>query len=67
MTADTAPARRQRVLVTGGAGFLGINLLRYLHARGYDVASLDIAEFTYPDMLPHCDVVLGDIRKVDDV
>ncbi len=67
MTVENAPARRQRVLVTGGAGFLGINLLRYLHARGYDLASLDIAEFTYPDIAPHCDIVLGDIRKVDDV
>lgn len=67
MTSDHTSARRPRVLVTGGSGFLGINLLRYLHARGYDVASLDIAEFTYPDMQPHCDVVLGDIRRADDV
>ena len=39
----------QTVLITGGAGFLGINLTRYLLARGYKVVSLDIADFTYPE------------------
>lgn len=38
-----------RVLITGGAGFLGINLTRYLLARGYLVRSLDIAPFDYPE------------------
>ena len=38
-----------RYLITGGAGFLGINLARFLLARGYQVTSLDIAEFNYPE------------------
>ena len=31
-----------RVLVTGGAGFIGAHLCSYLHQNGYDVTSLDI-------------------------
>lgn len=50
-----------RVLVTGGAGFLGINLSRYLLARGYRVRSLDIARFDYPER-GAVEVVQGDVR-----
>ena len=39
----------QTYLITGGAGFLGINLARYLLARGHRVISYDIAEFNYPE------------------
>jgi nucleoside-diphosphate-sugar epimerase len=53
---------RQKVLITGGAGFLGINLIRYLDARGYDLVSLDIADFDYPDMRDKITIVRGDIR-----
>jgi nucleoside-diphosphate-sugar epimerase len=51
-----------KVLVTGGAGFLGINLIRYLHERGHECVSLDIADFDYPDMKDKITVVKGDIR-----
>jgi nucleoside-diphosphate-sugar epimerase len=48
-------------LLTGGAGFLGINLVRFLLARGHQVRSLDIAPFDYPER-PEVDVIDGDIR-----
>ena len=57
---------KQWCLVTGGAGFLGINLVRYLLQRGYAVRSMDIAEFDYPER--HLiDVMKSDIRDPDAV
>ena len=56
-----------KVLITGGAGFLGINLVRYLYDRGYDIVSLDIADFDYPDMKDKITIVKGDIRNEQDV
>jgi nucleoside-diphosphate-sugar epimerase len=56
-----------KVLVTGGAGFLGINLIRYLHERGHEIVSLDLLEFDYPDMNDKITAVLGDIRSAQDV
>lgn len=39
-----------KVLVTGGAGFLGINLIRLLMDKGIDdIVSVDIADFDYPE------------------
>ena len=51
-----------RYLITGGAGFLGINLTRFLLARGHAVTSLDIADFEYPDVAEHVHVIRGDVR-----
>jgi nucleoside-diphosphate-sugar epimerase len=52
-----------KVLITGGAGFLGINLIRYLHPKGYTLRSFDLADFTYPDMSQHVMAMTGDIRN----
>jgi nucleoside-diphosphate-sugar epimerase len=51
-----------KVLVTGGSGFLGINLIRFLHERGHEAVNLDIADFDYPDMKDKITDVRGDIR-----
>ena len=38
-----------RVLITGGSGFIGTNLVAHLHARGDEVASFDLAPPRNPD------------------
>lgn len=49
------------VLVTGGSGFLGINLIRHLLRRRCKVVSFDIAPFDYPEADRIVSVV-GDVR-----
>jgi len=51
-----------KYLITGGAGFLGINLVRYLLEKGHEVTSLDMAEFDYEDCKDRVRSVTGDIR-----
>lgn len=53
--------------VTGGAGFLGINLARHLLAQGHRVVSLDVAPFDYPDVKHRVIAVTGDIRRPADL
>jgi nucleoside-diphosphate-sugar epimerase len=55
-----------RYLVTGGSGFLGINLIRHLLGLGHEVVSLDIAEFDYPERT-RIRAILGDVRNRTDV
>ena len=52
----------KKVLITGGAGFLGINLVRHLLSRGYEVASLDVEPFDYPER-DRVQIIRGDIRN----
>ena len=54
-------------LITGGAGFLGINLVRHLLAKQQCVTVLDIAPFDYPDVNAQVRVICGDIRKRENV
>jgi len=55
------------VLITGGSGFLGINLCRHLHKKGFKIHVLDLVEFDYSDMADKIKFFKGDIRNPEDV
>lgn len=57
---------RSTYLITGGAGFLGINLCRFLLPHGVALRSLDIAPFDYPER-GAIEAILGDIRDATTV
>lgn len=52
-----------KILITGGSGFLGINLIRYLLNRNHDIISVDISDFNYPEIKNKIKIVKGDIRN----
>lgn len=55
-----------KILITGGAGFLGINMVRHLLNNGHDVTSLDIADFDYPEK-NKIKEIKGDVRNRETV
>lgn len=52
--------------ITGGAGFFGINMTRYLLARGHKVVSYDITPFDYPEKDKITEIT-ADIRHFEDL
>ena len=57
----------KKILITGGSGFMGINLIRYLLKKGYkNISVLDYADFKYPEK-NQINFILGDIRDIKKV
>lgn len=56
-----------KYLITGGAGFLGINLTRYLLGKGQTVVSYDISnEYNYPEKkFGTVTIITDDIRNIN--
>lgn len=55
-------SKKKKVLITGGAGFLGINLVRHLLKKGYEVISYDLMPFDYSEKSKITEIQ-GDIRN----
>ena len=59
----------KRVLVTGGAGSIGIDLSRRLSENGYLVRVLDlpVCDFSHLETIGGLEIITGDITKEDDL
>lgn len=59
------PKETKTYLLTGGAGFLGINLTRYLLTKKQKVIILDLVPFDYEDVKDKVTFISGDIRNLE--
>ena len=56
-----------KIYITGISGFLSINLVRHLLAKGYDdIAGIDLVDFDYPER-DRINFKQGDIRSIQDL
>jgi nucleoside-diphosphate-sugar epimerase len=53
-----------KVLITGGAGFLGLHLARFFSQKKYEVYLLDIADFDKKEYPKNCRFINVDIRNM---
>jgi UDP-glucose 4-epimerase len=56
-----------RVLVTGGAGYIGSHTVRRLLAAGHDVTVYDGLEHGHRRAVPAERLVVGDLRDIEHV
>src|SRR3954464_11144050 len=54
-----------RILVTGGAGYIGSHTVRQLLAGGHEVTVYDSLEYGHRGAVPAANLVVGDLRDID--
>jgi nucleoside-diphosphate-sugar epimerase len=52
----------QHYLITGGTGFLGVRMIRYLLSKGHTVTSYDVDESFTEDVYRQVNVITADVR-----
>jgi UDP-glucose 4-epimerase len=55
----------QKVLVTGGAGYIGSHVVRQLGEAGYDVVVYDNCSTGVPQSVLHGELIIGDLGDID--
>ncbi|MBU6346880.1 UDP-glucose 4-epimerase GalE [Cylindrospermopsis raciborskii] len=55
----------KKVLVTGGAGYIGSHVVLQLAESGYDIVVYDNCSTGTPDSVLHGEVVVGDLSDID--
>ena len=63
VTQDNVTIRGMKFFITGGSGFLGINMIRHLLSRGHEIVSYDLLPFDYPEQ-NKIKWIIGDIRNL---
>ena len=56
-----------RILVVGGAGFIGSHMMKTLVTAGYDAVAFDNLSTGHADAVIYGDLVEGDLAKTDHV
>lgn len=54
-----------KVLITGGAGFLGLHIAHFFAEKGWDIRILDIAPFPKEEYPKGTEYIYGDVRDID--
>lgn len=57
----------KKVLITGGTGFLGVHLARFLLKKKYKVTLFDLADLDAQDLIGKVQAIKGDIRNPSSV
>lgn len=52
----------KKIFITGGTGFLGVHLARFLLKKKYKVTLFDLADLDAKDLIGKVEVVIGDVR-----
>ena len=62
---DTLKVLKEKVAITGGAGFIGSNLGKILHQKGYQVLLLDNLSYGHLDNITVNKIPFATFQKID--
>ena len=58
---------KRTVLITGGCGFIGLNLAKFLTQENYRIILFDIKYPLAPHLIKNAEIIIGDLRSAGDI